>query len=173
MMIERLWQRIQNFVAPAKLMIADDSGPVMRAQIKISYLETRDGVPVVQEFGFSSVPPAGSDVIAVYVSGDRSNGAVVATGHQATRPTGKQPGESVLYNAFGMTIYLTQDGIVINGGGKPITFTNCPTILQNGDIHATGQVIQGYGSADQVSLGTHRHGTGTAAAGTVSPTAGT
>ena len=42
-----------------------------------------------------------------------------------------------------------------------------------GDLHVTGAVIAGYGGADQVGLQTHKHGEGTAAAGTTAPTANT
>jgi phage gp45-like len=127
----------------------------------------------MQHFGFSSVPPAGSDGIAIFLSGDRSNSAIIATNNATTRPKNKAAGETVVFNAFGMSIYLSQNGITINGGGKPISITNCPTLTQNGDIHATGAVVAGFGGADQVGLQTHQHGTGTAAAGTVAPTAST
>lgn len=42
-----------------------------------------------------------------------------------------------------------------------------------GNLAVTGEIVRGVGGSDQVQLGTHRHGTGTAAAGTVPPTAGT
>jgi len=40
-------------------------------------------------------------------------------------------------------------------------------------VHVTGAVIAGFGGADQVTLQLHRHGVGSAAAGTVIPTPGT
>ena len=40
-------------------------------------------------------------------------------------------------------------------------------------ICVTGAVIAGYGGADQVALQTHKHGEGTAAAGTTAPTGNT
>jgi phage gp45-like len=128
---------------------------------------------VMQQFGFSSVPPSGSDAVLACIAGDRSNSAVIATGNSPSRPMNKVAGESVVFNAFGITIYLSQNGIMINGGGKPISITNCPTLTQNGDIHATGAVIAGFGGADQVGLQTHKHGEGTAAAGTTAPTPST
>ena len=36
--------------------------------------------------------------------------------------------------------------ITINGGGKNITITNAPTLIQNGAIHATGAITAGYGT---------------------------
>lgn len=48
-----------------------------------------------------------------------------------------------------------------------------PTLALTGDFTATGNITGGSGGADQVGLRTHRHGVGTAAAGTVAPSAGT
>lgn len=63
-------------------------------------------------------------------------------------------------------IKFTANGIEITPeSGKPV--------IINGDVHATGDVVAGFGGVDQVGLQTHKHGTGSAAAGTVVPTAGT
>jgi phage baseplate assembly protein gpV len=50
---------------------------------------------------------------------------------------------------------------------------SAPTVLVQGDLHVTGQIVGGSGGGDQVTLSSHQHGTGTPAAGTVAPTAGT
>lgn len=70
-----------------------------------------------------------------------------------------------------------------NGGGiivtSPATVTvNAPTSIFNGDVHATGAVIAGYGGADQVGLQTHTHAQAPDSHGdteqpTNAPTAGT
>ncbi len=64
------------------------------------------------------------------------------------------------------TITLTGAGITINAGGAAV-------VIQNGDLHVSGAIVAGFGGGDQVSLQTHRHGTGAAAAGTTVPTPGT
>lgn len=147
--MNRLWQRIMNLIAPGTITAVDDTGTVMRAQLKLGYLELRDGVPVLQQFGFSSVPPIGSDAAVIFISGDRGNGVAVATGHQATRPTGKSPGEAVIFNAFGMSIYMSQNGVMVTQGGKPVTF--------DGDVHVVGNVVAGYGTLGAVHVLTHFH----------------
>ncbi len=68
--------------------------------------------------------------------------------------------------------------ITINGGGKNITITNAPTLIQNGAIHATGAITAGYGTGDQVDLQAHDHnvvnvGGGTGTITTTAPIAGT
>lgn len=131
-MTAKLWRRILNVFAPGTITAVDDTGPVLRAQVTIGYLETVDDVPVLQQFGFASVPPLGSDVALVFIGGDRSNGAGVATNNQASRVRNKAPGESVIFNAFGMSIYLSAEGVIINGGGLPVQ-------IINGDLH-TGNI---------------------------------
>ena len=49
-------------------------------------------------------------------------------------------------------------------GASQVVFRNTGTVeitavttLITGDLHVTGQVIQGYGGSDQVGLGTHNH----------------
>lgn len=168
----KIWTRLWNAIAPATITQINDAGPVMLAQIKIGYLETNDDVPVLQQFGFDSVPPLQSDAAVMFIGGDRSNGVVVGTNNQAARKTGKLNGESVVYNNFGISIYLTSTGLVIDGGGFPITINNCPTLTQNGDLNVAGEVTRGFGTGDQVTLGQHRHGLGTAAAGTSVPSPG-
>lgn len=163
--MKRLWQRVTNMFAHGTVTAVNDAGGVQKMQLQLGYMETRDNTPVLQHFGLASTPPIGSDAVLVFFSGDRSQGVVVGTNNQGVRPVGQGPGEATIYNAFGMTIALTAAGIVINTNGIPATLV--------GDLHVTGAVIQGFGTADAVNLGTHRHGLGTAAAGTSMPSAGT
>jgi phage baseplate assembly protein V len=100
----------------------------MRLQIKLGYLETHT-LPALQQFGLASVPPVGSDVLAHYVGGDRSNGVISSTNHQPSRPTRKKSGETVLYDAFGKSIYLTESGgIVINASSSDVTVNGAETL---------------------------------------------
>lgn len=163
---DHLWRRILNAMSIGTITQVNDTGPVQKAQVKVGYLEIHDDRPVVQQFGLSSVPPLGCDAVVIYVAGNRSSGVIIGTNHQATRPTGRAPGETTLFNSSGMSIYLSAAGIVINGGGVPVH-------LVNGDLHVDGAVVAGFGGADQVTLQGHRHGVGTSAAGTVVPTPGT
>jgi phage gp45-like len=155
-----------------------DTGPVQTIQGQMDALSNRDAMPVLFHYGYSSAMPVGGDKVVGYLNGTRSSPVVIATGHQTYRMTGLATGEVVIYDMWGRSIKMGASGITINGGGKVITITNSPTLIQNGDIHATGAVIAGYGGADQVGLQTHKHpvpnvagGTGTATS--TAPSAGT
>lgn len=130
-LLERVWTRLLFVIGRGRVALVDDAGDVQYVQVRLSPLETPN-LRRLAEFGVASNPPAGSDAMVVFVAGDRANGTVIATGHQATRPRGLQPGESQLYNAFGMKVYLGKDGIVIDGGGKPVIVQNAPQVNING-----------------------------------------
>lgn len=61
-----------------------------------------------------------------------------------------------------LTLQVGSVSIVINSSGVAI----------NGNLTATGGITAGQGTGDQVTLQHHKHGTGTAAAGTSVPTPG-
>lgn len=79
------------------------------------------------------------------------------------------PDQYLIFTSSGIKI-ADKNGNVIEtkSDGVHVTGTLFAT-----NIQASGSVIAGSGSGDQVSLQTHKHGTGTAAAGTIAPTPGT
>jgi hypothetical protein len=68
-------------------------------------------------------------------------------------------------------VQFTASGVAVRSPSQ-ITL-DAPIISVTGTIQAAGELIRGYGTGDQVAVGTHRHGTGTNASGTVPPTPGT
>ncbi|QRY02677.1 phage baseplate assembly protein [Raoultella planticola] len=76
------------------------------------------------EFGFSSGLPVGTDVVLAFLGGDRSNPVVIATNHQGYRHSDLSPGETVMYNQWGLYIQLTEAGISIDAKGKDVTVNN-------------------------------------------------
>jgi len=128
--VDRLARRVLLVIGRGRVSApVDDSGVVQRLQAQINGLETIDGLRRLAEFGFTSVPPQGADVAILFVAGDRSNGIVVATGHQSSRPTGLQPGETMIYTQDGKQIYLTAGGgIVVDAKAQPVTVNNASDV---------------------------------------------
>lgn len=128
----QFWRRLQLALGRGRLTQTDDSGSVQTLQAQMDWGETRDGTPRLAEFGFTSRPPANSDVVLVFIAGDRSNGVAIATGHQASRPTGLQEGETMVYDLWGKSIYFTKDGgIVVDAKNTPVTVNNATTVTIN------------------------------------------
>lgn len=119
--IEQLWHRVLHVIGRGRgTGVGDDSGNVQKQQVVFSGLETQSELKRLGEYGHASMPPDGFDCVAVFIGGDRGNGMIIATGHQASRLKDLLPGESALYDDLGQVVYLTRNGIVIDGKTLPI-----------------------------------------------------
>jgi phage baseplate assembly protein V len=127
----RLARRVLLAIGRGRVATSNDSGVVQMVQTKFNDLETIDGMPRVAEFGFTSRPPDGADVLAVFIGGDRSNGVIVATNDQASRPTGLAIGETKLYSLAGQYVYLSTSGIVVEAASMPVTVNDASTVTVN------------------------------------------
>jgi phage baseplate assembly protein V len=77
-------------------LIIDDN-PVQVVQLKLFQGECRQGMERMQEYGYTSVPLADGQALAVFVDGECAHGVVVATDDRRYRPRGKNPGDVTLY----------------------------------------------------------------------------
>jgi phage baseplate assembly protein V len=131
-MSESIFRRIQMMFSRGRVTYVDDSGPVQKLQVRLSGLETSDGRLRMQEFGFTSSPPIGTDVLGLHISGDRSAGTVFATNHQQSRPTGLVAGETMLYSQDGKHVYLTASGgIVVEAKGQDVVVNDAANVTWN------------------------------------------
>ncbi|MFM0270093.1 phage baseplate assembly protein V [Paraburkholderia aspalathi] len=130
---DRLARRVLLLVGRGRVSApVNDAGPVQVLQAQINELETIDNLKRIAEFGFTSVPPQGSDVAIVFVGGDRGGGLVIGTNHQASRPTGLKPGETMIFTQDGKQIYLTAaGGIKVAANGQPVEIDNATTVTIN------------------------------------------
>lgn len=98
--IAGLVRRVTLMVARGRVTQSDDSGPIQTLQIPLGPKEAGN-VKRVGEYGLASWPPDGCDGIAVFLSGDRTNGAVVATHDLASRFKLGHKGEVALFDNSG------------------------------------------------------------------------
>lgn len=143
-------RRVKGMVARGILSLVDDAAGVQRVQIRIGK-QVLDGVDRPQMYGFSSHPPAGGEVVVLFVGGNRGQGVIVGEGDRANRPADGEPGAVVVYDDAGHKITLRPGGIEINAGGHDLNIINCPKLLQDGDIEATGDI-----KAGDISLRHHK-----------------
>jgi phage baseplate assembly protein V len=131
--VDRLARRVLLLVGRGRVSApVNDGGAVQMLQAQINPLETIDNLRRIAEFGFTSVPPEGSDVAIVFVGGDRSSGLVIGTNHQGSRPTGLNPGETMIFTQDGKQIYLTASGgIVVEAKGQPVVINDASNVTVN------------------------------------------
>jgi phage baseplate assembly protein V len=172
--LDRIGRRVMTMVAGGRKTTGRDDGNVQLLQARLGEAEVRDDLPRLAEFGFASMPPDGSDLVVLFVGGDRSNGVVIASGHIATRMRNLQPGESALYHADGKHVYLKADRIEVDAKGQLVNVINASDVnvtasgtvtvnaagvtincdvAVNGSVHASGDV-----TAAGISLHNHVHG---------------
>ena len=137
--IERIYRRIMLMVGRGRIKIGSDDQSVQKQQVKMGQFETFDDIPRLSEYGFNSMPPAESDAVLVFVGGNRLDGVIIATGNQTFRMRSLKPGEVSISDNLGQSVYLSQAGIVVNGAGLPMMFTNTPEVTFDTPlVHMTG-----------------------------------
>lgn len=122
--------RIAMIIGFGKTTLSEDGGSSQKVQYH-NTMEVRDGTIRYTDFGFSSSLPAGSDVLIAYLNGNRSDAIIIASNHPAYRHQNLKPGESVLYNQWGLHILMTEEGIVIEAKDKDVTINNANKVTVN------------------------------------------
>lgn len=132
--------------------------------------EPLQDVELLQQFGFTSAPPDGTQLILIPLGGRTSAAVVVATEHGTYRFKVDAQGEVALYNQWGDVIHLKQDrsirvvaGLKVRMESPLVEFTGNVTVA--GTLGVTGAVTAGgtIVAAGNItgagkSLATHTHG---------------
>ena len=118
--------RIASMLGVGRVTAMQDGGGTQSVQYQTP-LEVASAHRLA-EFGFSSGLPVGTDVVLAFLGGDRSNPVVIATNHQGYRHSDLSPGETVMYNQWGLYIQLTEDGISIDAKGHDVTVNNAKNL---------------------------------------------
>lgn len=118
--------RIASMLGVGRVTAMQDGGGTQSVQYQTP-LEVASAHRLA-EFGFSSGLPVGTDVVLAFLGGDRSNPVVIATNHQGYRHSELSPGETVMYNQWGLYIQLTEDGISIDAKGQDVTVNNAKNL---------------------------------------------
>ena len=74
--------------------------------------ETLQDLEQLQQFGFTSHAPAGTDVVVIPLGGDTSHGIVVAAEHGSYRIKNLRPGEVAVYDQSGSSIVLKNGRLI-------------------------------------------------------------
>lgn len=123
-------------------------------QVSMLYGDTRDQVEHFEPYGFTAEPYVGAECLAVSLAGDRDHTIVVATPDRRYRPVSLKDGEVVLYDDLGRKVYLSRDGIKVEGVSSPVTVSTsssvtvtanaitlkAPTITLDGEVKATKNI---------------------------------
>jgi phage baseplate assembly protein V len=107
--VEPVARRVACMVSRAMLRRIDDTTRLQLAQLELFQGELRDDIERFQEYGFTSVPLAGAEGVAVFVGGNRDHGLIIAVDDRRYRLKSLAPGEVAIYTDEGDSIHLKRD----------------------------------------------------------------
>lgn len=83
-------------------------------QVQVSGLadETIQDLELMQQFGFTSVPPAGTQAVVIPIGGKTTHGIIVATENGSFRVKNLKSGETAIYDSSGSTIILKNGRVI-------------------------------------------------------------
>lgn len=131
---------LQNIVTRAVITALDTAKKCQAAGLRLIAGEQKENVEHLEAYGFTSAAQDGAEAVMLFPGGDRSHGVAVMVADRRYRLKGLKRGEVAIYDDQGKSVTLTRSGIVVNGGGKPIIFTNAPKARFEMDIESTGQI---------------------------------
>ena len=85
--------------------------------------EALPAMELFQQFGFTSAPPAGTQLIVLPLGGKTSAAVIVASEHGAYRLQLGADGECAIYNQWGDHVWLKQNGEMVAVASAKITAT--------------------------------------------------
>ena len=151
------WRRsVRTAMGTGKIVAVDPSGPVGRAQVRLSQYELFHSIPILGVHGQVSEPLPGADAVLLFQGRDRSNPILVGHGDQRYRLRDQAGGTLGWAHHLGHSLLLTAAGIEVDGHGLPVTVRNASKVRIEGDLEVTGEVrARCDGSA--VTLSQHVH----------------
>lgn len=162
--LKPLQRRLRLLIGRAVISVVNDALKTQNVQISAQAGEIIDEVERFQNYGVSSVPPAGSEAIIVSVGGKRQSLVAVVVDDKNSRLNGLKSGDSALYHADGHHLLLTENGeaILICKSFKvqaenEIVF-DAPQTRVTGDLAIIGTSTAADHNSNGVSGKDHTHG---------------
>ena len=143
--VERALGRIRKAFR-AVLTNVDSTTPIQLVQGDALAGEQLQDNELMQHYGFTSAPLPGTQMAVLPIGGKTAHGIVVACEHVQYRLKGLKGGEVAIYDDQGQSVYLTREGIIVNGGGFPIKVTNAPEIELDAPLVRATKDLQVAGS---------------------------
>lgn len=132
--------QIRNMLTRVRMDSIDDSGGQQRTVLsgmagqKMGFVD--DGVVRVQNFGFTSVPPVGSEGIAMSLGGNPDQALVIGLEDVTSRVSGLPGGTSAIYNQYGDVIKLLQKEVEMTT--ETFTIKATTVVIESGDVNLGG-----------------------------------
>lgn len=132
--MKSLAHRVMMMIGRGTVSAVDDSTQAQELQIELLADEVHDRVERAEDYGLSSVPLPGAEVVTVSVHGLRSHQIAIRVIDRRHRPKAMQPGEVTMHDDQGQIVMLKRDGIMIKTPFK-VTVEAPQVIVTSDDIN--------------------------------------
>jgi len=133
-------RRIENMLARGTLTTLNRARKMQRIQAKLLGGESKQSMEFFEQYGITSAPHDGAEVLAAFLDGDRSHGVVICVADRRYRLL-LESGEVAIYDDLEQCVHLTRDGIVIEGKALPITIKSTTKVrLETPSLECTGEI---------------------------------
>ncbi len=116
-------RRLRLIADRAIVTLVNDSLQRQGLQLKVLADESADDVERFQNYGFTSVPPAGSEAIVLAVGGRRESLVAIAVEDKRCRPKDLASGDVCIYHQDGQSLIILKKNGVIDIRGKTVNYT--------------------------------------------------
>lgn len=137
-LLNPLRRQISILLGRALLEAIDDSKKMQLLKVSILKDELKDKVERIQNYGFTSVPLPGGEVLVGCIGGSKDQMIVIAADNSSIRKKDLSSGDSCVYRDGGDYILLSSDSIKIYSSKKIIL--DCADVVLGG---ATGGATSG------------------------------
>lgn len=138
--LQSLQRQVQSLIARAVIGGINPGKKCQTVDVSLIAGEQKTGIEHLEPYGFTSHATEGAEAVLLFPDADRSHAVAITVADRRYRLKGLAGGEVAVYDDQGQSVTLTRAGIVVNGGGKPVIFTNAPKVRFEMDIEATGQI---------------------------------
>lgn len=146
-LLQPLVTRVANILTRSRVVSVDSTQPIYVVLSTVRGKPAPEQIPMMQHFGFASVPPKDSDQLRVHLSSDPDNPLILASLDTNSQPTDLESGDSALFDDRGQFIKIQVDGIHIFSPDQDINIT---TSGANVNISTDEQV--NIAAADSVNI---------------------
>lgn len=156
-LLQPVQRRVMNMLARGIIEATYDDKELQRLQVTLLADEVMDKVERLEEYGLSSRPLPGAEVLMASVGGDRSNGIVIRVADRRYRIKNMAAGEVALYTDEGDTIHFKRGRKIEITAGVKVKVTapeveviastkvklTTPLVEASGNLSVTGSITSG------------------------------
>ncbi len=112
---------VKDLICRGIVTALQDGYKLRSLQVHLLNGDVRTDVEHFEPYGFTAEPHIGAEVLTVSLSAKRDHTIAVSTPDRRYRPVSLKPGEVVVYDDLGRKVYLSRDGIRVEGVSSPVT----------------------------------------------------